>query len=478
MWVDSFGKEVCSAQHKCQRIDAISWNAEACEEVLGFGRNEKGECASVSGCRKQGVDLPADKSACEKDCKCVGLDFVHLGSCNKQLGVGVVGDKCVPLFGCSELTIGISSSIYPSVAACMDACGLPFGVPPTPSPPTPSWPTPEDSADSDVIICPGDDGKPLIVKVPAGQPGTRIRYQTPIVPEGIKPFLVSGPSSESFFNVGEHRVVWRATNSAQRTVGQCEFTVTVVEEGAAPSSQPTPPPTPTAQDITKTGEDTKAPVIVCPGGGKSMVKETSPGAPGMLITYPLPVASDNEPGATMMIIRGPVSGEFFPIGDTVVTYKVTDAAGLSAECSFTVTIKEKMPNAPPTSSTVPLQQATEGVETSIDLSPYFSDPDGDELVYFVADLPIGSGFTIEFDTGKLVGTPSHADATAPQPLTIRVMAGDGISGRVVEKVQIRIQPDTFNHKPIAGKMPSLTATEGKKFSVNLAIYFSDPDGMD
>ena len=42
----------------------------------------------------------------------------------------------------------------------------------------------------------------------------------------------------------------------------------------------------------------------------------------------------------MSLLAGQESGSVFPLGDTVVTYRATDAAGLSAECSFTVRVAE------------------------------------------------------------------------------------------------------------------------------------------
>jgi hypothetical protein len=38
---------------------------------------------------------------------------------------------------------------------------------------------------------------------------------------------------------------------------------------------------------------------------------------------------------------------------------------------------------------------------------------------------VGSGLEL-FDDGTLSGTPSFADATAPQPLAMRLMVTDGI----------------------------------------------------
>ena len=62
---------------------------------------------------------------------------------------------------------------------------------------------------------------------------------------------------------------------------------------------------------------------------------------GAVVDYVAPTASDSCDGdITVELTSGLASGEFFPLGDTVVTYTATDAAGNSTDCSFTVTVNE------------------------------------------------------------------------------------------------------------------------------------------
>ena len=58
------------------------------------------------------------------------------------------------------------------------------------------------------------------------------------------------------------------------------------------------------------------------------------------MTYAIPTYSDNCPGAgtAQSDNTGLSSGSAFPKGTTTLAYTVTDAAGLSASCQFTVTI--------------------------------------------------------------------------------------------------------------------------------------------
>jgi hypothetical protein len=55
-----------------------------------------------------------------------------------------------------------------------------------------------------------------------------------------------------------------------------------------------------------------------------------------VVSWVAPVASDNCPGVVLTSSHAP--GATFPKGVTTVTYTATDAAGLTATCSFTVTV--------------------------------------------------------------------------------------------------------------------------------------------
>jgi HYR domain-containing protein/immunoglobulin I-set domain protein len=83
------------------------------------------------------------------------------------------------------------------------------------------------------------------------------------------------------------------------------------------------------------GVDSTPPTISCPAN--IVLEPTCPS--GAIATYTAPVGSDNCPGATTTRTAGLASGSVFPIGTTTVTYTVTDAAGNSASCSFSVTVK-------------------------------------------------------------------------------------------------------------------------------------------
>jgi subtilase family serine protease len=96
--------------------------------------------------------------------------------------------------------------------------------------------------------------------------------------------------------------------------------------------------------------DTEAPEITCLAD-INMTMEF--GETGKVIDYNLPTATDNCGTSTIELISGPESGAVFPKGSTTVTYRAIDAAGNTAECSFTVTITESADNENPVISNCP-----------------------------------------------------------------------------------------------------------------------------
>jgi hypothetical protein len=117
----------------------------------------------------------------------------------------------------------------------------------------------------------------------------------------------SGLPSGAQFPIGTTTNTFVATDASGNT-STCSFNVTV--------------------------NDTQAPVITCP----SNINKIATSAAGAVVTYNTPVGTDNCTGAITTRIAGLASGATFPIGTTTVTYQVKDAAGLTASCSFNVTV--------------------------------------------------------------------------------------------------------------------------------------------
>ena len=83
--------------------------------------------------------------------------------------------------------------------------------------------------------------------------------------------------------------------------------------------------------------DTVPPVITnCP---LATIMVTAPaGSNGAVATWNPITATDND-GASPTLTQSHRSGDFFPVGDTIVSYTFTDQSGNSAFCSFTVNVR-------------------------------------------------------------------------------------------------------------------------------------------
>ncbi|MEZ4979098.1 MAG: HYR domain-containing protein, partial [Chitinophagales bacterium] len=164
------------------------------------------------------------------------------------------------------------------------------------------------------ITCPAN----IVVSTSVNACSANVSYATPTFSDNCSGATISriaGLASGSSFSKGVSTVTYRATDSAGNT-SDCSFTITV--------------------------NDTQAPTISCPS---NITVFTTAGSCGANVSYATPTRSDNCPGVTAVRISGPSSGSFFNLGITTVTWRATDAAGLTSDCSFTV---EVLDNIPPT----------------------------------------------------------------------------------------------------------------------------------
>lgn len=107
---------------------------------------------------------------------------------------------------------------------------------------------------------------------------------------------------------GMTTITWTATDAAGNH-SSCQQTITVI--------------------------DTEPPTISC---ASDLIVDFDGAVNGAVVTYTPPVGVDNCPGAVTTQIAGLPSGATFPVGTTTNTFRVTDAAGNTASCSFKVTV--------------------------------------------------------------------------------------------------------------------------------------------
>jgi len=125
------------------------------------------------------------------------------------------------------------------------------------------------------------------------------------------PVVVCEPASGSLFPIGTTTVICRATDDAGNT-GMCTFEVTLVA-------------------------DTVTPVMSCP---PSMVVECDGelGASATRVDFTLPAVAIDDCDGSVEVFCDPVSGSLFPVGSTTVICMARDAAGNTANCTFTVEV--------------------------------------------------------------------------------------------------------------------------------------------
>ncbi|MEB3356584.1 MAG: putative Ig domain-containing protein, partial [Synechococcales bacterium] len=126
----------------------------------------------------------------------------------------------------------------------------------------------------------------------------------------------------------------------------------------------------------------------------------------------------------------------------------------------------------PNASTIPAKTWQEDVYFAIDLSTYFSDPDGDEMTFTAANLP--DGLTINPDTGILTGTPTNA-AVGTHEITIT--ADDGNGGKTSTPFSFTVT--NVNDAPVlANPLADTSIVEDEVFNFDVSSAFDDIDADD
>jgi hypothetical protein len=235
------------------------------------------------------------------------------------------------------------------------------------------------------------------------------------------------PPSGSVFALGTNTVNCSATDSFGRLL-QCSFTVAVV--------------------------DTTPPAITCPAN------VTVPAAPGLCaatgVALGSPVVSDLG-GVVSVTSNAPT---VFPLGITVVTWTVTDVAGLTATCAQSVTVTETdlpvITSQPQSQTNQPGTTATFSVAAT-----------GCTNVTF--QWCFGTNF-IQHATNATLVLPSVALVDSG-PYSVKVSNG---AGSVTSLVAVL----TVNRAPVAGDNACGTVTDRpvKLAFVKLLNNDSDPDG--
>ncbi len=277
------------------------------------------------------------------------------------------------------------------------------------------------------------------------------------------------------------RLTYSATTSnasvATVTVAGSRVTIEAVAEGSATVTvTATDPDGLTAeQDVgvtVQSRQGNRAPTAVGAidaqtiDGGSSVAVDVSThfsDPDGDALTYGATSSNASVATATMsgstVTIRG-VAG-----GTATVTVTARDPGGLAARQRIRVTV----PNRAPTGRAIPAQVVAADGTANLDLSTYFSDPDGDRLSYR------GSSNDTGVATASVVGSSLTIRPVASGATTFTVTARDQGGLTASQDISVTVQARA-NRPPSGTAIPAQTLTFGGTATLNLSTYFTDPDG--
>ena len=157
-------------------------------------------------------------------------------------------------------------------------------------------------------------------------------------------------------------------------------------------------------------------------------------------------------------------------GSATVTVTARDPSGLSTAASANVTVMEPNRAPVPAVPVAPAQTAIVGDTLNVDVSPFFTDPDGDALTY-AATSANASVATVTVSGSVVSAAAVGAGSTT---LTVTATDPDGLSGSlsVPVTVEANLPPEATQDS-----LPSLSIQERNSETVNVAQYFTDPNGQ-
>ena len=169
------------------------------------------------------------------------------------------------------------------------------------------------------------------------------------------------------------------------------------------------------------------------------------------------------------VVEGTMTGESLTMvalakGTAPVTLTATDPGGLTATLGFSVTVPNRGPVA---RDTVAARTIEVGEAATVDMSPFFSDPDGDELAY-TAVTSDGA-----LATAEVSGSVIRVTAVAKGSAMVTVTATDTEGAAATQSFGVTVP----NRIPVAvGAIAAQTVEVGQEVSLEMGSFFTDPDG--
>ena len=182
------------------------------------------------------------------------------------------------------------------------------------------------------------------------------------------------------------------------------------------------------------------------------------------------VVSSNTAKATVSLSGTTVTVTSVAAGTSTITARAMDSASKFATQTFTVTVK----GPPVPVGTIPNQTLeVGGAAVTINVSGYFTDPDGGTLTY--SSILYGAvRITFRLSGSILTITPPQNAPTGSGTLRIRATDPDGLSA----KQEFTVTLVLGNRAPVAsGTISDITTRVGRSATdVDLSPYFTDADG--
>ena len=171
------------------------------------------------------------------------------------------------------------------------------------------------------------------------------------------------------------------------------------------------------------------------------------------------------------IVRLSTSGSVATItgvryGTARIAVTARDPGGLEGSLTIRVTVRNRPPEAV---GSIPEQAVDVGDTVSVDVSPYFSDADGDALAY-EADVFFDDRASASM-SGSLMSIAGLSEGGTSITVTARDPAGEEARQRTrVTVIQPNRPPD------VTDEIPDQTVDVGDTVWFNVFPYFDDPDG--
>lgn len=185
-------------------------------------------------------------------------------------------------------------------------------------------------------------------------------------------------------------------------------------------------------------------------------------ANGDVLSY---TATSSNPGVATATIGGAaVTVTAVAPGNTTVTITASDPGGLQGQQSFSVMVPNRAPEPRGTMANVTLPV---GQTTTIQVSQYFSEPDGQALTYSAsATDPAVAGVSI---AGSTVTVAAQAKGSA----TVTIVASDPDGLSATQSFLFTVP----NREPVpVGTIDAQTVEVGQSVTLDVAASFDDPDG--